>query len=106
VSPRSDRTGYRLDGPALPVPAGATMVSEPIAPGTIQLPSDGRPIGPAGGPPDDRRLPASRRGDRRRPAQGGQLWLGHEVRFVAVTAVAARAALAEQRALLAAGVTA
>ena len=106
VSPRSDRTGYRLDGPALPVPAGATMVSEPIAPGTIQLPSDGHPIvlladrQTIGGYP---RLGAVIAADLHK---AGQLWLGHEVRFVAVTAAAARAALAEQRALLAAGVTA
>jgi antagonist of KipI len=106
VSPRSDRTGYRLDGPALPVPGAATMVSEPIAPGTIQLPPDGRPIvlmadrQTVGGYP---RLGAVIAADL---PKAGQLWLGHEVRFVAVTLAAARAALAEQQALLARGVTA
>jgi antagonist of KipI len=106
VSASSDRTGYRLDGPALPVPGGATMVSEPIAPGTIQLPPDGRPIvlmadrQTVGGYP---RLGAVIAADL---PKAGQLWLGHEVRFVAVTAAGARAALAEQQALLAHGVTA
>jgi antagonist of KipI len=106
VSPRSDRTGYRLDGPALPVPEAAAMVSEPIAPGTIQLPPDGRPIvltadrQTVGGYP---RLGAVIAADLHK---AGQLWLGHEVRFVPVTPAAARAALAEQQALLARGVTA
>jgi biotin-dependent carboxylase-like uncharacterized protein len=105
VSPRSDRTGYRLDGPALPVPASATMVSEPIAPGTIQLPPDGRPIllmadcQTVGGYP---RLGAVIAADLPKAAQ---LWLGHEVRFAPVTLAAARAVLAEQRELLAHGVT-
>jgi biotin-dependent carboxylase-like uncharacterized protein len=105
VSPRSDRTGYRLDGPALPVPAAATMVSEGVAPGTIQLPPDGRPIvlmadrQTVGGYP---RLGAVIAADL---PKAGQLWLGHEVRFAPVTLAAARAALAEQHALLARGVT-
>ena len=43
VSPRSDRQGLRLDGEALPaVTAGG--LSEPVAPGCIQLPGDGQPI--------------------------------------------------------------
>jgi antagonist of KipI len=106
VSPRSDRTGYRLDGPALAVPAGATMVSEPIAPGTIQLPPDGRPIvlmadrQTVGGYP---RLGAVIAADL---PKAGQLWLGHDLRFAPATLAAARAALAEQQALLAHGVTA
>lgn len=43
VSARSDRTGYRLEGPPL---AGATQAipSEPVLPGSIQIPPDGRPI--------------------------------------------------------------
>lgn len=39
----SDRTGYRLEGPALPkVPAA--LPSEPGCPGAIQIPGDGLPI--------------------------------------------------------------
>ncbi|HEY0506169.1 MAG TPA: biotin-dependent carboxyltransferase family protein [Lysobacter sp.] len=43
ASTASNRQGLRLQGDALPVPA-ADGVSEPVAPGTIQLPSDGQPI--------------------------------------------------------------
>ena len=43
VDPRSDRVGYRLSGEPLEVPAGS-MESEPVLPGSIQVPPDGRPI--------------------------------------------------------------
>jgi len=43
VSSRSDRVGYRLDGPSLPVPGGS-MISEPVLPGSVQVPPNGRPI--------------------------------------------------------------
>lgn len=43
VNPASNRQGLRLDGAALDAPP-ASAVSEPVAPGTIQLPADGRPI--------------------------------------------------------------
>ncbi len=43
VSASSNRQGLRLQGDALAVPS-ADGVSEPVAPGTIQLPADGCPI--------------------------------------------------------------
>ena len=43
VSASSNRQGLRLQGDALPLPGG-DGVSEPVAPGTIQLPADGCPI--------------------------------------------------------------
>lgn len=43
ASASSNRQGLRLQGDALPAPA-ADGVSEPVAPGTIQLPADGCPI--------------------------------------------------------------
>lgn len=43
VSSRSDRTGYRLEGVALPGVV-ESMPSEPVLPGSIQVPPDGRPI--------------------------------------------------------------
>lgn len=43
ASPRSDRQGLRLQGDALAVDAGVG-ISEPVAPGCIQLPADGQPI--------------------------------------------------------------
>ncbi len=43
VSPKSDRVGYRLDGPPLPAPT-RYLESEPVLPGSIQVPPDGLPI--------------------------------------------------------------
>jgi antagonist of KipI len=43
ASPRSDRQGLRLQGEPLVVEAGSG-ISEPVAPGCIQLPADGQPI--------------------------------------------------------------
>ena len=43
VSGASDRTGYRLEGPALANPVG-TLPSEASCPGSIQIPGDGLPI--------------------------------------------------------------
>ncbi|WP_363797562.1 biotin-dependent carboxyltransferase family protein [Lysobacter firmicutimachus] len=43
VAAASDRQGLRLAGASLPAPAAAG-VSEPVAPGTVQLPPDGQPI--------------------------------------------------------------
>lgn len=43
ITPQSDRMGYRLAGPALSY-RNPTMLSEGIAPGSIQIPPDGQPI--------------------------------------------------------------
>jgi biotin-dependent carboxylase-like uncharacterized protein len=43
IDPRSDRQGLRFSGDALPCEA-ETLLSAPVAPGTIQLPPDGHPI--------------------------------------------------------------
>lgn len=43
VHAASNRQGLRLDGATLAAP-GADGISEPVAPGTVQLPPDGRPI--------------------------------------------------------------
>jgi biotin-dependent carboxylase-like uncharacterized protein len=97
VSPRSNRVGYRLEGPALPTAAADLQLSEPVAPGTIQLPPDGQPIvlmadrQTTGGYP---RLGHVLRADVPRLAQ---LWLGEEVSFRAVTLDEARRALREQQ---------
>lgn len=42
VSPRSDRTGFRLEGPVLEVPD--SIRSEPVLPGSFQVPGNGQPI--------------------------------------------------------------
>ena len=43
VTAASDRTGYKLEGPALANPVG-TLPSEAGCPGSIQIPGDGLPI--------------------------------------------------------------
>lgn len=42
VSARSDRTGFRLEGPTIEVPA--SIPSEPVLPGSFQIPGNGQPI--------------------------------------------------------------
>jgi KipI family sensor histidine kinase inhibitor len=44
VTPASDRTGLRLDGPALPRAHGDELPSEGVATGSLQVPPGGRPI--------------------------------------------------------------
>ncbi len=44
ISPRSDRMGLRLGGPALRSVKGYDIVSEGVVPGSIQVPGDGNPI--------------------------------------------------------------
>jgi antagonist of KipI len=44
VSPDSDRMGARLDGPELKRTEEVDLISEAVAPGTIQVPPSGRPI--------------------------------------------------------------
>jgi biotin-dependent carboxylase-like uncharacterized protein len=44
VTPASDRMGMRLDGPRLEHAKGYNIVSDGIAPGTVQVPGNGLPI--------------------------------------------------------------
>ena len=44
VSPDSDRMGIRLDGPELKRKDQGDLISEAVAPGTIQVPPNGKPI--------------------------------------------------------------
>ncbi|MFA6986801.1 MAG: biotin-dependent carboxyltransferase family protein [Arenimonas sp.] len=44
VSAHSNRQGLRLQGPALTLADTSERLSEPVAPGTVQLPADGQPI--------------------------------------------------------------
>jgi antagonist of KipI len=44
VSPDSDRMGVRLDGPELKRDDENDLISEAVAPGTIQVPPSGKPI--------------------------------------------------------------
>ncbi len=86
VSPDSDRTGLRLQGPTVPARPGApdSIISEGIVAGAIQLPADGQPI---------ILLNETVSGGYRKPAtviaadlhRLGQIMPGDEVRFEAVT---------------------
>ena len=44
VTPASDRTGLRLDGPALPRASPGELPSEGVVTGALQVPHGGRPI--------------------------------------------------------------
>jgi antagonist of KipI len=44
LSPRSNRMGYRLEGPPLPRTRDDELISEPVGIGAIQVPSAGEPI--------------------------------------------------------------
>ena len=45
VTPESDRMGYRLEGPVIEHSnEGADVVTEPLLPGTVQVPANGKPI--------------------------------------------------------------
>lgn len=44
VSPRSNRMGYRLEGPALSRTRHDELITEPLAEGSIQVPAAGEPI--------------------------------------------------------------
>lgn len=95
----SDRTGLRLGGAAVARRPG-DMTTEPVAPGAVQIPPDGRPIvlgpdcGTLGGYPTAAWVISA---DLPRLAQ---IAPGDPVRFAAITMDAARWLLAGQRALL------
>lgn len=97
VAAASNRQGLRLRGPALEASAGNLSPSEPVAPGTIQLPPDGQPIvlladaQTHGGYP---RVGHAIRADRPRLAQ---LRPGDSLRFVPCTPEQAHEALRGQR---------
>lgn len=105
VDPRSDRQGLRCAGDMLSTDMRSTalpeQVSAPVAPGTIQLPPDGRPIvlladaQTVGGYP---RLGHVIAADLPRLAQRRP---GDALRFLAIDAAAARAAMARRRGELA-----
>jgi len=101
VSAQSNRQGLRLEGTALAPAQGGERISEPVAPGTVQLPPDGQPIvllGEAqtiGGYPRIGHVIAA---DMPRLAQ---LRPGDEVRFEAVGAATAHGLACAQRARLA-----
>lgn len=93
----SNRQGLRLQGPALRIDDRRERVSEPVAPGTVQLPPDGQPIvlladaQTHGGYP---RIGHAIRADWPLLAQAGP---GDRIRFVPCSPHEAHAAGLEQR---------
>jgi antagonist of KipI len=96
VAPDSDRMGARLTGPELPRVQSGDLLSEPVAPGTLQIPPNGQPIlllgdcQTIGGYPKIAHvitvdLPIA-----------AQLWPGDNVRFSEVTLAEAQALLRER----------
>jgi len=96
VAPDSDRMGARLIGPELPLIQAGDQLSEPVAPGTLQIPPNGQPIlllgdcQTIGGYPKIAHvitvdLPVA-----------AQLWPGDTVRFSEVSLADAQALLRER----------
>jgi 5-oxoprolinase (ATP-hydrolysing) subunit C len=96
VTPASDRMGVRLDGPPL-ARAARELVSEPVAPGAVQITNDGKPIvlgvdgQTIGGYPKLAHVVSADLDAL------GQLRTGDAVRFRLVTESEAEAAAAERR---------
>ena len=96
VAPASDRQGVRLAGTPVALRDARDYISEPIVPGTVQLPPDGSPIvlladaQTHGGYP---RVGHVVRADHGRLAQ---LRAGDKIRFTPCTPDAARAAWRER----------
>ena len=101
IAPASNRQAIRLEGPELTIADNRERISEPVAPGTMQLPPDGQPIvlladaQTVGGYP---RIGHVVNADLPRLAQ---LRPGESVHFVPCDADQARALQHEQRARLA-----
>jgi antagonist of KipI len=101
VSARSDRMGYRLEGPRLDARRRGELLSEPVPFGALQVPASGDPIllmadrQTAGGYPKIATVIAADL------PVAGQLAPGDVVRFAACSRIEARAALiARERDLL------
>ncbi len=101
IAPASNRQGLRLEGEGLTLEKPHEAITEPVAPGTIQLPPDGNPIvlmadaQTHGGYP---RIGHAIQADRPRLAQ---LRPGDVVRFEPCTPMQARRLACEQRQRLA-----
>lgn len=100
VSSRSNRAGYFLEGPTVPLQAAADAISEPVAPGSIQVPPQGQPLllladrQTVGGYPVIGYLAAVD------TPKAAQLWPGESFRFTAVSVEAAQSLLRTQHAEL------
>ncbi len=101
VSRHSNRMGYRLEGPQVTVATVREPVSEPIPPGTIQVPGGGQPILLMADRPTVGGYTRVGQVIRADIPKAAQLWVGHPVRFRPVGIAEARRALDEQEAMMA-----
>jgi allophanate hydrolase subunit 2 len=44
ITPQCDRQGFRTEGPTIEIAKGPGIITDPIPPGAIQVPGDGKPI--------------------------------------------------------------
>jgi allophanate hydrolase subunit 2 len=98
VSSRSDRSGLRLEGPALRHVGGYDSTSEGVAAGSIQVPGSGLPVILIGDHPTVGGYPKIATIISADLAAAGRLRIGSRVRFQAVSEGDARAARAQLKA--------
>jgi antagonist of KipI len=96
VGTDSDRMGVRLRGPELPRTAGGELLSEPVNPGTIQVPPNGEPVLLLGDCQTIGGYPKIAHVITVDLAAAAQLWPGDVVRFKEVRQADARRLLIER----------
>lgn len=102
VTPASNRSGLRLEGPPLAHRSGHDLLSEGVATGSIQVPGSGQPVLLIGDHPTVGGYPKIAVVIAADLAAAGRLRIGSEVRFALVDEHAARAARHAARERLAA----
>jgi antagonist of KipI len=100
VSARSDRMGYRLDGPRLRAPQGGELLSSAVLTGTVQVPPGGQPIVLMSDRQTTGGYPMVAQVVRADLGTIAQLKPGDEIRFVETTIDEAQRAMGEVEAIL------
>jgi len=95
VTPASDRMGARLDGPPLDRMRTTDLLSEAVAPGTLQVPPNGEPILLLGDCQTIGGYPKIAHVITADLPMAAQLWPGHQVRFREVSLMEAQRLLRE-----------
>ena len=98
VTPASDRMGARLDGPPLDRKHTTDLLSEAVAPGTLQVPPNGEPILLLGDCQTIGGYPKIAHVITADLPIAAQLWPGHQVRFHEVSFMEAQRLLREREA--------
>ena len=96
VTAASDRMGARLDGPPLDRMRTTDLVSEAVAPGTLQVPPNGEPILLLGDCQTIGGYPKIAHVITADLPMAAQLWPGHQVRFHEVSLMEAQSLLRER----------